>query len=172
MMHFLDISKTVIRKFLVLFITALVAAPLATAYAQGFGPEWKKMDSEQLRGALENFYNNISSNDDEIVGKWFSPNYVQIADGKTLSFSDFTRHLKILKRDTQSLRFKVLDVAYTGNTLADRHIVYVTKKNGQKSEFEFLAFLRIENGKLVRINETSRLLSGQESDKDLGSRTK
>ncbi|EKT52935.1 nuclear transport factor 2 family protein [Providencia burhodogranariea] len=132
--------------------------------------DWKFKTESELRVAMQNFYNNLLG-DEGAVKNCFSPDYVQVADGKTLNFEEFLKHLQILKRDTKEMHFEVLDAAYTQSTLADRHIVRIKKNDDQPMKVEVLAFYKIYNGKIIGVNEVSRLIQGEISDRDIGSRT-
>ncbi|MCW2256446.1 hypothetical protein M2263_002537 [Providencia alcalifaciens] len=131
--------------------------------------DWKFKTESELRVAMHNFYNNLLG-DEGLVKNWFSPDYTQVTDGKMLNFEQFLKHLQILKRDTKEMHFDVLDAAFTESTLADRHIVHIKKNNDQPMKVEVLAFYQISNGKIISVNELSRLIQGEISDRDLGSR--
>lgn len=162
--------KSLQRKLSCLVMSIIPMLPLSVTQAQSLESQWQTQTAEQLRVSVQDFYNQ-TLNDDAAVRRWFSKDYIQVADGNTLNFADFIKHLNILKRDTTSMRFEVIDAAFTGDTLADRHLVYVELKNGQRMVVEILAFYRLKNGKIVRLNEVSRVISGDLADRDLGFRT-
>jgi len=141
------------------------------ASAQGLDSTWATKNTLELRAALTKFYTETYGNDDaSSIRQWFSPGYIQVSDGKILSYSKFLAHLKTLKMATKSMRFEVLDAAYTGDTLADRHLVHIVKANGATMDFEVLAFFRIKDGKFYALNEHSRVINGGDGDSNLGSR--
>ncbi len=162
--------KSLQRKLSCLAVSIIPMLPLSVTQAQSWESQWQTQTAEQLRVSVQDFYNQ-TLHDDAAVRRWFSTDYIQVADGNTLNFADFLKHLNVLKRDTTSMRFEVMDAAFTGDTLADRHLVHIELKNGQRMIVEMLAFYRIKNGKIVQLNEVSRLISGDLADRDLGFRT-
>lgn len=135
----------------------------------GFDASWNALRDVELRSAVEKFYTD-TFNDDAQIRRYFAPGYVQHVDGKTLRFDEFLTHLGFLRRATKSLCFEVIDALYTEGLLADRHRVHFVKDNGETAEVEVLAFLRIEDGRIVELNELTQVIRGDEADRALGSR--
>lgn len=161
-----------LRSTLALFpLTLSLAMVPAAAGADtgGFDASWNTLRGASLRSAVEKFYAD-TFNDDAQIRRYFAPNYVQHVDGKTLQFEEFLTHVGFLRRATKSLRFEVIDALYTDGLLADRHRVHIVKDNGETAEAEVLAFLRIEDGRIVELNELTQVIRGDAADRALGSR--
>ncbi len=160
--------RTVFSFFPLTFRLSIVPAD-AGAGTGGFDAEWNTRHGAELRSAVEKFYTD-TFNDDAQIRRYFAPNYVQHVDGKTLRFDEFLTHVAFLRSATKSLRFEVIDAVYTQGLLADRHRVHIVKESGETAEAEVLAFLRIENGRIVELNELTQVIRGEAADRELGSR--
>jgi hypothetical protein len=69
----------------------------------------------------------------------------------------------------ESARIEILDELYDGNRYADRHIVYITKRDGSKVVQEVYLFgVMDEDGRFDRIEEVTLMLEGKESDRAIG----
>ena len=101
----------------------------------------------------------------------FSADYQQHTDGNTLDYEGFVRHLDHVRAQVSRIAFRVEQACCTPRLLADRHIVTVTKTNGQISEIEVYMFARLRDGKIWRIDEVTRVLKGDHADKSLASAT-
>lgn len=99
----------------------------------------------------------------------FSTDYQQHTDGNTLNFSEFVRHLDHVRAQIERITFRVEQACCTPHLLADRHIVTVSKTNGQTSEIEVYMFARLREGKIWRIDEVTRVIKGDHADKSLAS---
>ena len=103
-----------------------------------------------------------------IVQKWFNPEYVQIADGQSSTFDEFVAHLKKLRSLVTKLSVKVLFLVQEGGKIADRHIVTLEKVDGSTAVLEVLLLgERDDAGKFLRVWETSRTVTGDDSSSEL-----
>lgn len=109
--------------------------------------------------------------DRQIIDRYFSPNYVQRVDGKTLNFDDFVDHVRKLKATTRDLRFTFEHMVAEGNTVMEIHRVEGEKRAGGSFETRLFSLWIVEDGKIVLCDEVSRLERGAPEDRDLGSRT-
>lgn len=107
----------------------------------------------------------------DVVKKYFSEDYEQVVNGKTIDFNEFIAHLKVLKNATESISITIKSIAEGDSCVHTQHVAQAVKKNGSKSKFEVFANFQLENGKILRCEELTRMISGDESDHDLGSRT-
>jgi hypothetical protein len=65
---------------------------------------------------------------------------------------------------------EVIDELADGNHYADRHIVAIHKRDGQRIVQEVYLFGERDTvGRFTRIEETTLMLSGTEADRDIGS---
>lgn len=103
------------------------------------------------------------------LAPYFNSEYVQIADGHASDFPTFVAHLQHLRSLVTDVRIEVFEALREGSLVADRHHVTVTKTDGSTSAFEVLLVGQLdERGRLLRVNETTRQLSGAATDADLG----
>lgn len=105
-----------------------------------------------------------------VIEQYFSPNYIQIVDGKQIDYDEFVAHLKVLKEATNSITITIKSIAEGQNCVHTQHIAHAEKKNGEVSEFEVFACFHLLDGKIIRCEELTRMISGAKSDGDLGSR--
>ena len=108
----------------------------------------------------------------DTVTKYFSKEYLQIVDGKAINFDEFVEHLKVLKEATHTITITIKSIAENDNCVHTQHLAKAIKKDGSVSLFEVFAKFQLENGLIVRCEELTRMLDGDESDSDLGSRSK
>lgn len=101
----------------------------------------------------------------------FSTDYVQLTDGKTLNYSEFLQHLDHVRSQISHIAFSVEQACCNPQLLADRHIVTVTRPDNKKTEIEVYMFAQLREGKICRIDEITRVISGNVQDKSLASAT-
>lgn len=106
-----------------------------------------------------------------IIKQFFSSDYVQVVDGKMINFSEFYSHMQVLKEATESITIEIKSIAEGENCVHTQHIAKAIKKEGTVSEFEVFACFHLMDGKIIRCEELTRMLSGSKHDNDLGSRT-
>lgn len=109
--------------------------------------------------------------DERVIDRYFSPKYVQHADGTTLNFSAFVDHVRELKRVVAKLEVTFEQMVAEGNKVMEIHRVMGEKRDGGKFTARLMSFWLIEDGKIVLCDELSRLEQGAAEDRDLGSRT-
>ncbi|HEY0177105.1 MAG TPA: nuclear transport factor 2 family protein [Pedobacter sp.] len=106
---------------------------------------------------------------EQTIARYFGPDYQQHVDGKVLNYDQFVSHMKVIKQKTTALQFDYKTIIQEGNIVFTNHLVKVTKPDGTLAEAHLIAEFHIENGQIVYCNELSRLLIGEERDRDLGS---
>ncbi|RAJ27237.1 nuclear transport factor 2 family protein [Pedobacter cryoconitis] len=105
---------------------------------------------------------------EELVNKYFSQNYVQHVDGKTLHFEGFNRHMKTLKKDMPEIKINIKTLVQEGNTVFSNHIV--SKKETGDMKIQVIGEFRFEGDQICYCDELTYLISGDPKDRDLGSR--
>lgn len=103
------------------------------------------------------------------VERYISRDYVQTVDGVTLDYAGFVEHMGKQKQVLASLTVDFLAMAEEGETVFSNHIVSATKKDGSQVRVKVIAQFVVRNGLLSRCDELTRLLSGNEADRGLGS---
>ena len=109
--------------------------------------------------------------DERVINRYFSPKYVQHADGTTLNFDGFVDHVRELKRVVVKLEVTFEQMVAEGNKVMEIHRVKGEKRDGSKFRVRLMSFWIIEDGKIVLCDELSHLEQGALEDRDLGSRT-
>lgn len=101
--------------------------------------------------------------------RYFASSYEQVADGAVLNLSEFKQHLLTLKQLTRSMTVTVVAMAQQDEHVFSRHQVSVEKRNGERSMVEVIAHFQWREGKIVRCDELSRVIDGDQSDRALAS---
>ncbi|MGG4774265.1 nuclear transport factor 2 family protein [Paenalcaligenes sp. Me52] len=106
----------------------------------------------------------------DVINRHFSPHYRQRTNGVWDDHAAFSQHIRKLREVVESARIEVLDELHDGNRYADRHCVYVTKRDGSTVVQEVYLFGELDSdGRFLRIEETTLMLEGAEADRNIGS---
>lgn len=108
--------------------------------------------------------------DEAVLLQFFSPEYQQYVDGKTLSYQQFVNHIQTLKQHGWQMKLQIIASATAQQSVFTRHRVAVTQCGGQVSEFEVMAQFEIRDSRIYRCHELTRQIAGPQHDRDLGSR--
>ncbi len=110
--------------------------------------------------------------EEETYAKYFSENYVQYVDGKTLNYNDFVAHMKAQKKSLKSAKVTIKHLVIKDDKIATVHIVDAVKKDGSIVKMQINAFFQVKNNQFILCDELTHLIKGEEGDRDLGSRKK
>ena len=121
-----------------------------------------------IRNAFHEIFENPDSDIDSI-GKYFSKDYIQHVDGKTLNFEAFIKHIQTLKSKVKNVHIEFLELIADGNKACSVHIASAQKKEGHLVEAKVIAFFELKDGKIVLVDELTHLIVGESSDKEIGS---
>jgi hypothetical protein len=128
------------------------------------------MKTPDIRSALDDLLNQQQRPLDDVLAHHFSPNYRQRTNGQWSDREVFAQHVRKLREVVASARIEVLDELCDGNRYADRHLVHVAKRDGSKVVQEVYLFAELDaEGRFARIEETTLMLEGAESDREMGS---
>lgn len=106
---------------------------------------------------------------DEVLDRYFSPAYRQRTNGHWDDRAAFMRHARKLREVVSSANIELLDEFRDGNRYADRHRVHVMKHDGSAVIQEVYLFAQVdEQGRFLRVEETTLMLEGAEADRDIG----
>lgn len=119
----------------------------------------KEMFSEVLENSVYN---------EKLIHQYFSQNYVQHVDGKTLYFDGFNQHMKTLKKDMPEIKINIKTLVQEGNTVFSNHVV--SKKTASDMKIQVIGEFRFEGDQICYCDELTYLISGDPKDRDLGSR--
>ncbi|MFC4298672.1 nuclear transport factor 2 family protein [Castellaniella hirudinis] len=107
---------------------------------------------------------------EKVLNRHFSPDYRQRTNGQWDDREGFMRHARKLREVVVSARIEVLEELRDGDHYADRHRVRITKRDGSQVIQEVYLFAQIDqDGRFARIEETTLMLEGAETDRDIGS---
>jgi len=99
----------------------------------------------------------------------FHPSYVQVTDGVVSDYDEFVAHITHVRTVAADGEIVVHEAVHEGNRVADRHTVTITKRDGSRTSFEVLLIGELaDDGRLLRVTETTRQLSGDRADANLG----
>ncbi|MFX0577943.1 nuclear transport factor 2 family protein [Nocardia nepalensis] len=106
----------------------------------------------------------------EASDRHFAPDHRQRTDGRWDTRAEFAEHIAHLRRVVTTGSVRVLDEFMHDHAYADRHIVEVIKDDGPHVATEVYLFAEFApDGRFRRIEETTLLLTGPESERNLGS---
>jgi hypothetical protein len=106
----------------------------------------------------------------EAVDRHFAPDYRQRTDGRWDDREQFTTHIAHLRTIVAGGEIQVLEELVQGNLYADRHIVDIRKTDGSTVRMEVYVFAEFApDGRFRRIEETTLMLQGADTDRNLGS---
>jgi len=132
-----------------------------------------KLSKEEARTLIENAVSSMldPQQDAATLSRYFASDYVQDVDGKRLDYDGFIDHARVLKTHLRSGRATIESLIVDGDTIADIHVIDAEKINGSRIRTKVIAFFSLRDGKIVRVDELTHLLDGEEEDRDMGSRT-
>jgi hypothetical protein len=122
------------------------------------------------RAALHDLLNEQSTALDEALDRHFSRHDRQRTNGTWADRAEFAAHIRHLRAVVESVTIDVLDELVDGRRHADRHVITVRERDGQSTVQEVYLFGELdEEGRFFRVEETTLMLTGSESDRGLGS---
>ncbi|MEU8783174.1 nuclear transport factor 2 family protein [Streptomyces sp. NPDC048637] len=105
----------------------------------------------------------------EAADRHFAPEYRQRTDGQWADRAGFLEHITHLRTAVAGGHVQVHEELYDGGKYADRHTAHITKKDGSTVRMEVYVFADFApDGRFSRIEETTLLLQGSDSDRDIG----
>jgi predicted SnoaL-like aldol condensation-catalyzing enzyme len=129
---------------------------------------------EQINKSLvERAFQDVLASDafDECtIARYFSPQYLQKTDGRTLDFSGFVAHVRELKRTLKNVTITFERLVAEGTTVVSVHRAEAEKVAGGRIAIRVFALFVIDADKIVRCEELTRLEQGAAEDHDLASR--
>jgi hypothetical protein len=125
-------------------------------------------DQESLRLEIGHVLQVVFADPDRIP-EFFTDDYTQTTNGAVSDRTAFEAYVRHVARTVRSVQFEVLDAARQDATIADRHLVHVTDQNGGRATIEVYLFGTLVDGRLQRVHEATRLLSGEAALEGLGS---
>ena len=106
---------------------------------------------------------------EQAVAEHFGPGYRQRTNGTWDEREGFVAHIAHLRTLVRHVHIDVLEELMDGAQYADRHVVRIEKLDGSTVVQEVYLFGELEpDGRFGRIEETTLMLSGAESDRGIG----
>ncbi|MFI1364625.1 nuclear transport factor 2 family protein [Streptomyces griseochromogenes] len=128
------------------------------------------MNRTGVKAALTDLIFNTDLTVQEAADRHFTPEYRQRTDGQWADRAEFVEHITHVRTLVADGHVEVQDELYDGGKYADRHTVYITKKDGSTVTTEVYLFADLApDGRFSRIEETTLMLEGSEADRTIGS---
>ena len=131
------------------------------------------MSSLELKKLIQKIFKETVENiqaTELLYTQYFSKEYTQCVDGVSLNYEAFVAHMKMQKEALKSLKIVFHEMIAEGGKVATFNTVYATRKDAKKVEVQVIALFELRDGKVISCNELTRLVKGEESDRDIGSR--
>lgn len=126
---------------------------------------------KDYREILKEMFAVVFVGEEDRISEYFSKDYVQHVDGKVLHYEEFVKHVRVVKEATERLEFEFKTVVMEGRVVFTNHVVRVRTKEGREMHGQVIGEFRFdEGGKVCYCDELTRMESGEEGDRDLGSR--
>ncbi len=126
---------------------------------------YKKLFKQCMREIFSN-----KKFDIKVIEKYFDKNYTQKVNQDILNYSDFVKHIQLLKKEIKECEFEFVNLICENNNLHSTHIIKATKKDGRKMKAKVSGFFTFLEDKIIYTDELTCLLEGHKEDSDLGSR--
>jgi hypothetical protein len=120
------------------------------------------LTNDQARALLSDAFANLldPGEDAETLSRYFSPACIQEVDGERMDYGQFLDHARAIKRSIRSARVTFEGLIVQGSTIADIHIVESESTDGASRRLKVIAFNTVDQGRIVRVNELTRVLQG------------
>ena len=105
--------------------------------------------------------------DPDRIPEFFADDYEQVTDGEVSDRARFEAHIRHVAGSIRLISVTVLDAVWQGDAIADRHVVEVVHADGHKAVIEVYLFGTLRGGRLWRVNEITRVLSGDRALREL-----
>ena len=100
--------------------------------------------------------------------RYFSKDYIQHVDGKTLNYHGLLEHAKTLKAKVKNIKISFEHLIEEKNKVCSIHIVEATRDDSP-IKMKVIALFEFKNDKIILCDELTYMLIGDEKDRDLGS---
>ncbi|MGB6976984.1 MAG: hypothetical protein WBE18_05990 [Gammaproteobacteria bacterium] len=153
-----------LQKVIFLILIALLI-PLSKAYAAQSmtADEEKQFVKDAVVYALEN------RNPKMDYSKYVSKDFINPIDGNTFNYEQWVAHQKHIKKLVKSMKPTFDLIMAEGDHVAAIYRIDLVKNDGSKLEIKDMAFFKIKNKKIIYCEELTRLIKGNEEDKNIGS---
>ncbi|MFE2586416.1 nuclear transport factor 2 family protein [Streptomyces sp. NPDC059378] len=123
-----------------------------------------------IESALTDLLFNRALTLEEAADRHFAPEYRQHTDGEWADRAEFLEHMAHLRTVVADGHVEVHDEFRDGIGYAGQRTAHITKKDGATVRMAVYLFGEFApDGRFLRIEETTLMLHGAESDRDMGS---
>ncbi|GAA2301809.1 nuclear transport factor 2 family protein [Streptomyces caniferus] len=128
------------------------------------------MSRTGIEPALNDLLFNRDLTLEEAADRHFAPEYRQRTDGKWDDRAAFLEHMTHLRGIVAGGHVQVHEELFDGSRYADRHTAHITKTDGSTVSMEVYVFADLApDGRFSRIEETTLMLQGADTDRNIGS---
>lgn len=128
------------------------------------------MSRTGIEPALNDLLFNRDLTLEEAADRHFTPEYRQRTDGKWDDRAAFLEHMTHLRGIVAGGHVQVHEELFDGSRYADRHTAHITKTDGSTVSMEVYVFADLApDGRFSRIEETTLMLQGADTDRNIGS---
>ena len=127
-----------------------------------------------LRPKIEMLFSEVIENlefNEKVFAEFFSPDYIQHVDGKTLNYEALLKHMQVQKEALKEARVTLESFIEQGDKCSTIHRVDAKLKEGREIQMKVIAHFTFSDGKIIECDELTHLIQGDDQDRDLGSRT-
>jgi len=112
-----------------------------------------------IKDAVEDLLNNRQLTTDEAVDRHFGPTFRQRTNGSWDDRPAFLARIILLREVVEHATITVLDELFDSDRYAERHVVDLVKRDGERIAQEVYVFAeRDSDGRFTRIEETTLML--------------
>lgn len=102
-------------------------------------------------------------------GKYVAKDFINPIDGNVFNYEQWVTHQKHIKTMVKSMTPNFDLMVAEGNNVAAIYHIDIVKNDGSKLVVKDMAFFKIDHDKVVYCEELTRLIKGDETDKNIGS---
>lgn len=151
-------------KYLLLLISVLMF-PVVSANAD------QAMTPDQAKTFVKNAVIYVLENKDPNMdySKYVSKDFINPIDGNTFNYDQWVAHQKHIKGMVKSMVPTFDLMVAEGDQVAAIYHIVLTKNDGSSLIVKDMAFFKIKDNKIVYCEELTRLVQGDQEDKNIGS---
>ena len=109
--------------------------------------------------------------DEKIIASYLHDDFIQYVDGKTLNKLDCISHAKAVKSSVHSGKVTFEHIISESNKVCTVHLAQGKTNEGNYVKFKVIAYFEIKDNKVWLFDELTRMVSGNDSDSDITSRS-
>ncbi|AFL68821.1 nuclear transport factor 2 family protein [Sulfurospirillum barnesii] len=124
------------------------------------------------KGIIRNLFRDVLESSEvelSVIEKYIDPGYIQKVDGVILDYHGFIEHMKKQKQVIEAMSVTFISMVEESDTVFTNHIVVAKKKNKEELHVHVIAQFTLKDGRLIACDELTRLLTGNEEDRNIGS---